>query len=284
MRPDAAAARGPSPDDWLPAYLRVRALEGRLYPDDVAAGLPSVPASHPLHAEWRIRARSAARLLAHLRGLGRRLAVVDAGCGNGWLANAIASLDGTSVVGIDVNGLELAQANRVFGGRPNLRFVRADILCLPDAPAANGAPATSGRPTTSGPPTMPGRPAVSGLPAHSDVVVLASVVQYVADLPALLRRLRSWLAVDGEIHVLDSPFYRPADVAAARERTARHYADLGVPEMAEAYHHHRLDELAEFEPTFLQRPGMVAERVARLVPGRRSSPFPWLRIRRGDAP
>ncbi len=250
--PERAAAAW-SEDRWMTAYLRARGLEGRLYPDELVARLPAVSDGHPLAGEWRARAESASRLLGYLRALGRPLAVLDAGCGNGWLASRIAEIPGTRVVGVDVNDTELGQATRVFAGRPELGFVRGNVLTMP-------------------PPPEP-----------LDVVVLASVVQYVPDVPGLLRRLVPWLVVGGEIHVLDSPFYRAVDAAAARERTRRHYAGLGVPEMAEVYHHHRFDELAAFSPTFLYRPEAWTSRLGRRILGRPRSPFPWIRIRRERA-
>ena len=37
-------------------YLRVRAKEGRLHPDDLVMRLPHVPETHPHALEWRLRA------------------------------------------------------------------------------------------------------------------------------------------------------------------------------------------------------------------------------------
>jgi SAM-dependent methyltransferase len=236
------------PLDWPDAYLRARELEGRLYPDATVAMLPDVPASDPLAAEWRIRADSAARLVAHLERLPRPLGVLDVGCGNGWLADRIARIEGCRVVGVDANERELAQARRVFGSRRDLDFVLADITL---------ATQRIGDPT---------------------VIVLASVAQYVRDLPELLRRLRTWLPPDGELHVLDTPFYASPDLPEAAERSRRHYADLGVPEMAAVYRHHEWRLLAEFAPDVLHRPDSLRARAARRI-GRPRSPFPWIRIR-----
>jgi len=236
---------------WSQVYLQARAREGRLLPDDLVAGLPDLPRGHPLRREWRHRADSAGRLCAYVRAQRRPVRVLDAGCGNGWLANRLAAIDATTVTAVDMNGVELDQARRVFGGRPDLEFVAGDLL--------DGVPDT-------GPP---------------DLVVLASVIQYLPDLGAVLDALVALMAADGEIHVLDSPIYRRTDVAGARERTRRHYADVGVPEMASRYQHHDWSELARFAYDVLYRPDEWRHRVERRVLGRARSPFPWLRIRGG---
>jgi SAM-dependent methyltransferase len=177
--------------------------------------------------------------------------VVDGGCGNGWLANLIAGIEGCRVVALDPNEVELAQAERVFGGRPNLRFLVADVR---------------------DPLPVPERP---------DVVVLASVLQYVPDLPGLITHLAASLAPGGELHILDSPFYRTAELPAARERSRRYYRDLGVPEMAEAYRHHDWRTLEPFEPTVLYRPDSLRVTIEGRLLRRARSPFPWIRIRPG---
>lgn len=251
--PTAAATPSPPAADLSTPYLRARAIEGRLYPDSFVVRLPLVPDGHPLAAEWRLRADSAARLAAYLGGLARRrdrpLVVLDGGCGNGWLANALAQIPGTDVVGIDLNLVELEQARLVFRA-PNLRFLPGDVRAAPPSP----------------PP---------------DVAILASVIQYVPDLGALVRRLVPALAPGGELHVLDSPIYRASELPAARERTRAHYARIGVPDMADAYHHHSWDELAAvgLAVDVLYRPDALIHRLERRLLGIPRSPFPWLRIR-----
>ena len=239
--------------DWLPAYLQAREREGRLLADDLVAALPELPGRHPLHREWLARADSSRRLLAYVDGLPRPLAILDAGCGNGWLAAAMTRLPGTVVYGLDVNELELRQAQRVFGHLPNLEFVLGDLHLR------------------------------EGSAVSPDLIVLASVIQYVADLPALVVRLGTLMAEGGEIHILDSPLYRSADVPAARERSRQHYAAIGIPELATNYHHHTWESLNRFAPTVLHQPVASAGRLLRRLTGRVESPFPWLRIRDENA-
>lgn len=239
-----------TPTRWTDLYDTVRELEGRHYPDEIVARLPDVPSDDPLRAEWRRRADSAERLVRHLARSPLSLKVVEVGCGNGWLSALIARSINARVVGLDLNDHEIEQASRVFAMVPGLSFVVAD---------AEVATSPLPRPTT---------------------IVLASVIQYIADVPAFIRRLLDWLAPGGEIHVLDSPLYRRGEAAAARARSAAYYVRLGVPAMADAYHHHDIGILDGFSADALHDPGALGSRVAARLRGGRPSPFPWIRVRR----
>lgn len=228
-------------------YLRAREKEGRLFPDEVVRRLPDLPVGHPLRAEWRLRAASCARLARYLRGLPPPLAVLDLGCGNGWLANRLAQIPQARVWGADPNLVELAQARRVFS-RPGLTFLAAGAPHLPFPPCA------------------------------FDVIVLASVIQYFPDLPGLLHSLRILLKPGGEIHLLDSPLYAEEELPAARQRTLAYYQALGCPEMAAYYHHHTAAAPEPFSPRWLYRPEALSARLARRF-GRAAPPFPWVILR-----
>jgi SAM-dependent methyltransferase len=233
------------------AYVRARLREGRILPDDVVATLPHVPDGHPLASEWRLRADSCRRLVRYLHARHRPLRVVELGCGNGWLANHIAAIPHTLVMGTDVNDVELAQASRVFGRRHrNLDFVHHDM-----------------------------RDAELPMP-HVDVIVLASAIQYLVDPAPPISLWLDLLMPQGEIHILDSPVYTRDEVAAARERTRRHYAAIGVPDMADAYHHHTWESFGPFHVEVLHRPDAAMTRLRRRVLRSPLSPFPWLRISR----
>jgi SAM-dependent methyltransferase len=237
--------------DWSALYLEARSREGRLLPDSLVATLPEAPRRHPLAGEWRQRADSAARLVAYVRARPRPVTVVDLGCGNGWLANRIATAGGASVVGVDINPSELDQARRVFGERADLHFVLGDVT--------DGA-------------LVAGRP---------DLVILASVIQYLPDPATVLAGIVARLGADAEIHLLDSPLYESSAVAAAQARTEEHYAALGLPEMAARYFHHDWGILDAVTADVLYRPGTRWRRVERRVLRRPRSPFPWIRIRAG---
>lgn len=236
---DAPAFLTPVAADFEQRYLAAREKEGWRYDDDAVARLPQTAPGDPHAALWQLRADTAARFVAHLRERGARR-VMELGCGNGWFSHTIARGTGAAVLGVDINETELRQASRVFAA-PGLRFAYADVF-------------------------------EAEFEERFDAVVLNGAVQYFADPPALWRRLEGWLAVGGELHVLDSPVYGDAAAAAAaRARSADYFAELGVPEMAARYHHHTH---AAF-PGFSQRDSAATRWLGRLTRQRRS-PFPWL--------
>lgn len=226
-------------------YVRVRRAEGRLYPDEVVRNLPEIPAEHPLRPEWKARASSAGRLLRYLSRFSEPLRILDLGCGNGWLAQRLARGIGARATGVDLNQIELAQACRVFGQRPGLRWVAADIRAPPFPPGS------------------------------FEVVVIAASIQYFPSIPRLMDALCPLLVRGGEVHLLDSPLYADDAVAPARDRSCRYYSDLGFPEMAEHYHHHPRSAFDAYRPRWLYTPVTTAEEWRRAP---EDSPFPWLRL------
>ena len=223
-------------------YLAVREKEGRVYPDELVKRLPDVPPDHPMCSEWRARSRSSHRLTAYLSQFEKGTTILELGCGNGWLSHGIAKATSAKIVGMDRDSPELRQARRVFASQKNLGWVAADIFV---SPFAYGA---------------------------FDVIVIASAIQYFADLARLMETLSPLLTARGEIHILDSPLYSIDALGAARERSRSYYQKLGFPEMAANYHHHSVEALTAYRPTWLYSPPSPA-------PGD-DSPFPWVLLRR----
>jgi SAM-dependent methyltransferase len=241
----------PAPhDEKEMRYWRVRARELRLYPDDVVRRLPDMAADHPLAGEWKARADSLSRLANYLARIWRPLAILDLGCGNGWLSHQLAAISTrVRVYGLDLNRRELAQAARVFVDQPRVRFLYADVFAA-DLPAG-----------------------------FFDIVILASVIQYFPDVPALIRRLFALAAPGGEVHVIDSPLYADGEVAAARERTSAYYRSKGLAFMAQDYHHHPRSALKPFHPEVLYDPRSPLNRLARWWWSEQPrSPFEWLKL------
>ncbi|MBK7936300.1 MAG: class I SAM-dependent methyltransferase [Lewinellaceae bacterium] len=203
-------------------YLNVRSREGRVLSDEAVKKLPFVPDSSPFLREWALRRRSLGRLERYLtrRFSGAPARILDLGCGNGWMANRLAGNPDWKILAMDVNEAELAQGARLFG-RENLQFVYAD---LPGLVSRNDVPGDE--------------PEISFRDTF-DLIVLAASVQYFRDLEELVFSLKKCLKPAGEIHIIDSPFYRnEVEKAAAALRSRDYYAGLGVPEMAQYYHHH----------------------------------------------
>jgi len=103
------------------------------------------------------------------------------------------------------------------------------------------------------------------------LILLNSTVQYFSDLNKLIRRLFEFLKEDGEIHIIDSPFYTESERVNARKRTESYFEKLNVPEMIEYYHHHSYSELKTFKHKILYKPSML-----NFI--KRDSPFPWIRL------
>lgn len=232
-------------------YMRLRKKEGRLHSDEVVARLPDFARGHPLTDEWRARSTSASRLTRYLVRQPKPLHILDLGCGNGWLSNLL-SQSGHFVTGTDVNRFELRQASRVFSTNPRLSFVEAEADFLPFKAKT------------------------------FDLILLASVIQYFEDLPALLRLLSSHLKPRGEIHLMDSPLYADEELSDAVQRSRDYFSSLGFPEMAEHYFHHRFSSLGVFNYKILYRPKTSWLRAGNFF-GQIDSPFPWIVIRPGEA-
>lgn len=226
-------------------YLEVRRLEGRVLSDELVKNLPNISSVHPFAKEWKWRERSLNRLLKHLATKKSKLRILDLGCGNGWMANRLAENSNWDVWAVDLNQVELEQGARLFG-RENLRFVYTNVL-QGDFPEKN-----------------------------FDVIVLAASVQYFQNLETLLEQLRKMLNIRGEIHIFDSNFYKnELQRAAAQKRTLRYYTQLGVPEMAEFYHHHLWSEAERIGAKNLNN----ALKIKVLQKMKWLAPFPWLRFR-----
>lgn len=234
-------------DEFEELYLHLREHEGRVYSDDELLLIPSLT-EHLHAAEWKRRARSARRLLNYFSER-RDVVILDLGCGNGWFSNMLATNLSLFVVGLDVNTQELEQASRVFS-KDNLRFLKGDCFGL-------------------------------NLPANSfDYVTINAAVQYFQDLESLMNRLFELLKVNGEIHIIDSPFYRPREVNNAKERSRIYYHEQGFPEMASFYYHHTFELLARWNYHIMYNP--VKWGKLKKILFIKDSPMPWIRVMKTD--
>ncbi|HZY81732.1 MAG TPA: methyltransferase domain-containing protein [Cyclobacteriaceae bacterium] len=183
----------------------------------------------PGSKEWGIRANSAKKLIKQLRKENCR-SLIEIGCGNGWLSNYIQKELNIDVCGIDIERKELEQAARI-----NIRaaFAYADIFSMENLEA--------------------------------DVVLLASCIQYFENVNKLLEKLKRI----GTIHIIDSPFYKQGEAAAARQRSLSYFESKNAYAMKNFYFHHEINALDQFNPVFLHRPNRFLKI---------GSPFPWIRI------
>ncbi len=226
------------------AYIRLRAKENRLYTDDELNQLPDVPATHIHYQEWLIRKLSAEKLLTYLNTKNRPLRILEIGCGNGWLSFQLATLKNSKVIGQDINFTELQQAARNYSSHKRLRFVYGDLF--------------------------------SGILAEEkfDVIVFAASIQYFESLKKVMTKALSLLLPDGEIHLLDSPFYKSNEIALARQRTASYYQMMGFPEMTHFYFHHGKQDLDGFNKRIMYDPSSIFSYFSR-----KNRIFPWYIIK-----
>ncbi len=231
-------------------YINTRAAENRIYSADQLRALPEVAHDNPHRQEWRIRTKTTKNLLNFLNRKKGITSILEIGCGNGWLSNRMATSTAYTVVGLDVNLLELKQAAEAFKSSKRVHFVFGNIA--DDIFVRNSF----------------------------DVVILAAAIQYFKNLPDLFKHIFPLLKDRGEIHILDSPFYRADQLTEARKRSAHYFASIGHPEMERHYYHHSIDALNEFNPAIIYNPLKIKNRILRKWFVTDLSPFPWIRIPR----
>jgi ubiquinone/menaquinone biosynthesis C-methylase UbiE len=224
-------------------YLALREKEKRVYSNEELAKLPDMPDGHPHYNEWLIRKASCEKLKALLKAKQGPLQILEVGCGNGWLSNQLATLPHTQVTGLDVNLPELEQGAAVFTA-PNLRFVYGEL-----------------------------RDFVLGA-QRFDVIVFAASVAYFPSLPEIIRVALQHLLPAGEVHIIDTFFYKKNEISAARQRTLNYYSSMGFPEMAGRYFHFSLEDLDGFNYTLLQKNNPFLQKLLR-----RPRRFHWICIR-----
>jgi ubiquinone/menaquinone biosynthesis C-methylase UbiE len=228
--------------DFEAAYLRMRSKENQRYSDPEVIEFPDT-FFYNLHREaWARRKRVTERLLSYLDRPEGSFRLLELGCGNGWLAAQCAQHSQIEVIGLDQVKEELLQAQRVFD-LPNLTFAYGDIF--EDIFKAD----------------------------NFDYIILAQTIEYFSDLAQLLHRCRRFLKPGGEIHILDSPLYRPRELEAAKQATRAYYEELGVPEMIPFHHHHSREALEPFDYQYLYRPGGLKSLFRK-----HDSRFPWVKV------
>lgn len=226
-------------------YITTRSLENRLYTDEEVIRLPEIAEDHTHFKEWQQRGRTMKRFLRYLARKRTDLDILEIGCGNGWLSHRLTEIPGTQVTGLDINFTELQQAARVFNDDPNLHFIHGDIR--------------------------------SGIldDLQFDCIVFSDTLQYFPSLKKIIYMAVSYLKPGGEVHITDTPLYRPAGLEAAKRASLAYYNSLGYPEMADFLFHHSSDDLRSFHSTVLFHRNNFGSRLW----GNRPH-CPWVRIKK----
>lgn len=230
-------------------YMQLRKKEQRLYTDEEVRNLPQVAATHPYFKEWQVRKRSCDRLIEYLDQKSKPLHILEIGCGNGWLSAQLAKNTSGQVVAMDINKEELTQASRVFSDIANLKFVLGDIR------------------------------SAQGEQNSFDIIVFAASLQYFSSLKEIVQSAFQYLPAGGEVHIIDTIFYKKNKVEAARQRTKDYYTALGFPEAADHYYHHRIEDLKNFSAIIMYNPFSWIHKF-----GKNKYPFFWVCIRKPGNP
>ena len=224
------------------SYIEVRDIEGRVYSDEIVSILPYLSKKHKQYNEWKLRQKSTNRFLDYLKDAENKT-LLEVGCGNGWFT-ARCSTKVKRAIGVDVNFPELEQAARVFKNE-NLKFTYWDVFT--ETPFNQ----------------------------KFDIIVLNACVQYFPGFERLKSRLLDLITSDGEIHIIDSPFYLNEELEQAKQRTEAYYQEIGVSEMIKNYYHHSFDLIQDFE--ILYQP--INSKLIKLIKGK-DMPFGWYRFKR----
>jgi len=226
----------PMDDLFERSYLEVRTKEKRVLEDMEVKILPETLTTNPNSKEWNLRKTNSSLFIKYLNSNSKT--ILDLGCGNGWFSNLISKVDNTEVYAIDMNRVELEQAARVFQNS-KLHFIYKNIFDLQE-----------------------------DFQHKFDIVVLNASAQYFSDFRKLIDSLKFYLKPGGEIHVLDSFFYKENEIKKAKLRSDEYYDELGCPKMKNYYHHHSLEEVSEFE---IMNNKSILEKLFSL----KKTPFTW---------
>jgi ubiquinone/menaquinone biosynthesis C-methylase UbiE len=230
--------------DFTQEYILLRSKEGRIYTDKEVANLPEIDKEHQHYDEWHMRKQSSGRLIKYLANKKKNLEILEVGCGNGWLSARLASIPLSLVTGIDITVEELRQAKKVFCQIENLEFfigsLQREVLNY----------------------------------RKFDIIVFAASIQYFPDFKKIVSESLRYLRFAGEIHIIDSHFYKGNEISAARLRSSNYYQSIGFPEMEDRYFHHSLAELRSFNYDTLYDPNSIINKLRK-----NKNPFYWIVIR-----
>lgn len=233
-------------NDFESLYLKVREKEKRIYSDDELRLLPYSSDGNIHKAEWNLRVKSFNRFNEYLKTKLENMNILDLGCGNGWFCGQLSKTMNPNFFCIDVNLAELKQGSRVFNSK-NLKFIYADIFKI-DIPLE-----------------------------FFDLIVLNASVQYFPKLKVIFDRLIDLLNKNGEIHIIDSPFYPENEINNAKKRTEEYYNSIGFPGMSKHYYHHSLNDLNSYNFELQYKPDTFYNKFKKVLSGK-DSPFPWIKI------
>ena len=117
---------------------------------------------------------------------------------------------------------------------------------------------------------------ICGLPVEDkfDMIVFAASIQYFSSFEKMIREALLLLKKGGEIHILDSFFYKNGKINEAKQRSLLYYRSIGFEQMAEDYFHHSAESLHLFDTKLLFDPASIKNKYFG-----KKDPFPWICIK-----
>lgn len=226
------------------SYLLVRKKENRIFTVDEIKKLPEVSKDYVHQNEWTIRKNSIQRVEKHLKKCGEFQNILDIGCGNGFFTNRLSSY-AQNVVGVDINLLELNQASTAFANNKKITWLCADFF---DNLIFNSP--------------------------EFDLITFCCSFQYFANLEQTINRCFELLKPNGKIIIIDTAFYEENELERAKERSFEYYTKMGVPELINQYHHHRINDIKKYNIRNLFKKSIFDV----LLKSKVISPFPCIEI------
>ena len=219
-------------------YIKARSIEGRVLSDEQVKYLPNAD----IHVkEWKMRKHALSVLTNYLVDtIAPNSSILDLGCGNGWMSNQISAL-GFDLTGMDVNGVEIEQAKRVF---PEVNFHLENIMNVKNK--------------------------------KFDLVVIAGAFQYFENTEALFLKLKSILNDNGKLIIMETFFYYDEEIQKAKAASDSYYKKIGVVEMKDFYFHQNWNCLSLKKYRVIYKLNVIFKLLNKM--GGTYSPFPIIEV------
>ncbi len=234
-------------------YYDFRKFDGRIYSDEQLSVLPNYNGPNKkLVKEWKGRKHAADMMIDHIKKkFTGKTNILDLGCGVGWLTNQLSELPDSSVYAVDIVQEELVQAAKVFD-KPNVQFIYGNIY--------RGI-----------------------LPENSfNVVVLSGCIEFFPNLKTLFENAFKVLKKGGEVHIINSPIYKPEQVEKQEEKMNKFFEDSGFALMKRHYFYHTDKELEEYKAELKYNPDTFGGKLSRKFLSSADSPHSWYVLRKDE--
>ena len=228
--------------------MRLDKRENHLYDDAEVREFPNT-FSYNLHKEeWKEKSDLFDRFLKYLN---KRLpeapqpyVVLHLCSGNGWLPAKLAERKDFQVIGLENRKWLLEQAVRVFY-KTNIKFLYGDLLKKPFGPEA------------------------------FDVIIIDEALKYFPDLDQLLEACFQCLKPEGEIHLLNNPFYPASRIESQENELLLHLRQVSCETSGAHLFLHSTDSLRAYNFSLMAKKSGLSQ-----LFGAKKNNHTWVRILR----